>query len=160
MARKYKQGWYRLINKDKFILPSDGFMNSYKEENGESYLNFKSSFELKAFRFADSNPAIVKFSIEPFAIKYLKPTDAKIHRYYIDMYLEFKSGDKFLVEIKPYSETIPPKQPKRLTQKSQINYQKAISTYLINQAKWAAAKEFAQKNNMRFIILTERELNL
>ena len=156
MGYKSRKGWYKIINKDKFIPPTDSFMKSFNES--EFSIEFKSSYELKGMRYADSNPAIVKFSIEPFAIQYLKPTDMKQHRYYIDMYLEFKSGDKFLVEIKPYCETIQPKLPKKSTPKSQFNYQKALQTYAINQSKWQAAKIFAQKNNMRFIILTEKEL--
>lgn len=156
MARHFKQGWYNILNISKFMPPSDKFMKSFNESTQS--VNYKSSYELRAFKYADMHPSILKWSIEPFAIQYIKPTTQKVHRYYIDMYLEFKSGDKFLVEIKPFSETKPPRKPSKKTDKSILNYNRAIQTYLINQAKWKAATEFAQVNNMKFIILTEKDL--
>jgi hypothetical protein len=155
---KYKQTWYSIINKHKFIPPTDKTMKGFKIVNESVQVFSRSSYELRAFRYADSNPAITKWSAEPFAIHYVKPTDFKKHRYFVDMYLEFVSGDKYLVEIKPYNETQPPKTPKRKTPKSEVNFKKAQETYAINQCKWEAAKHFAAQNNMKFIILTEKEL--
>lgn len=153
MYKSY-QGWYKLLNPNKFIKPIDEHMQSFKEGHAE----YKSGLELKAMKYADYNKHIVKWSLEPFHIKYLKPTDGKVHRYYIDLYLEFSSGDRFLVEIKSKSETIPPRKPNKKTDKAIRNYQIALQTYAVNQAKWKAAEEFAAKNKMRFIILTEDEL--
>lgn len=154
MYNSYK-GWYQLLNPNKFIKPIDEYMQSYKD----GHVNFKSRLELKAIKYADFNKHIISWSIEPFNIKYVKPTDGKIHRYFIDLFLEFSSGDKFLVEIKPKSETLPPKKPTKNTQKASMNYQLALQTYAINQAKWKAAEEFAALNKMKFIILTDEELN-
>ena len=152
---KYKQGLYRIVNEDKFIEPIDNTMQSH---NKKGYVEYKSSYELQAFRFMDANPHIKKWSAEPFAIKYIKPTDNQPHRYYIDLFIEFNNGKKFLVEIKPSSETKPPKPPKKQTQKAHNNYMKALETFEINKAKWKFAKEFAKSKNMEFIILTEKEL--
>lgn len=157
MIKSYK-GWYTLINPEKFIKPIDTYMQSFRLNEDKIQLNYKSSLELKVFRYADFNKSIKKFSIEPFAIKYLKPTDGKYHRYYIDVFLELVTGEKILVEIKPKSETIPPKKPKKDTVKSRISYQKARQTYAINKAKWDAAKLFAKENNMIFTILTDEDL--
>lgn len=154
MAYKNKTGWYNVINKEKIIIPLDEHMGSFK--NG--YFKYKSSLELIALKYFDTNPNIVKFSLEPFHIKYIKPTDGKIHRYYIDFYIEFSSGEKFLVEVKPFSQIIPPKKSKKNTEKSLRNFKKAQMTWKINSAKWAAAGEYCSKNNMRFIFLTEKEL--
>lgn len=154
MHNSYK-GWYQLLNPNKFIKPIDEYMQSYKD----GHVNFKSRLELKAIKYADFNKHIISWSIEPFNIKYVKPTDGKIHRYFIDLFLEFSSGDKFIVEIKPKSETLPPKKPTKNTQKASMNYQLALQTYSINQAKWKAAEEFAALNKMKFIILTDEELN-
>lgn len=149
-----KQGWYTVFNTDKIIVPLDETMGSYK--NG--HFLYKSSLELNVLRFCDANPSIIKFSLEPFAIKYIKPTDHKLHRYYIDFFIQFSTGDRFLVEVKPYSQISSPKKPKTKTEKSQRNYQIALRTYAINTAKWNAAKEFCRKNDMKFIFLTEKEL--
>lgn len=154
MYNSYK-GWYQLLNPDKFIKPIDEHMQSYKD----GCVNYKSRLELKSIKYADFNKHIVSWSLEPFNIKYIKPTDGKVHRYFIDLFLEFSTGDKFLVEIKPKSETVPPKKPSKNTQKAALNYQLALQTYAINQAKWKAAKEFAALNKMKFIILTDEELN-
>ena len=147
-------GWYKLLNPDKFIKQLDEHMKSYK--NGHIY--YRSSLELRAFKYADINKHIVNFSIEPFPINYLKPSDGKQHRYYIDLFLVFSTGDKFLVEIKPKAETIEPKKPKAKTSKSLYRYQQAMLTYVINQAKWQAARVFAAENNMKFIIITDEDL--
>jgi len=154
MFKNVKSGWYRLVNPSKFIKPIDEHMKSYKE----GHVNYKSSLELSAIRYADFNKHITRWSLEPFAIKYLKPIDGKYHRYYIDLVLEFVSGDKFLVEVKSSGETKPPRKPKKKTEKALINYQKALQTYYVNKAKWEAAEEFAKNNGFRFIILTEEQL--
>ena len=64
---------------------------------------------------------------------------------------------KFAVEIKPYSQTIPPKISSKRTVLTE-SLKKKVDTYVINQAKWEAAKKFCSKNNMSFIILTEKQL--
>ena len=155
MYKNVKQGWYRLLNPEKFIKPIDELMKSYKD----GHVNYKSSLELKAVRYADWNKDVVKWSLEPFPIQYLKPTTGKFHRYYIDLVLEFRNSEKFLVEIKPLSQTKPPTKPRKNTSKAQLNYARALETYLVNQAKWAAAKSFGETNGFKFIILTEKELN-
>ena len=76
----------------------------------------------------------------------------------MDFFIEFSNGQKVIVEIKPFSETIEPKKPSKKTEKALLNYQKALQTFAINTAKWNAAKKFAQQNNFKFIVLTEREL--
>jgi len=152
-----KTGWYKLVNPEKFIQPIDDHMHSFNESNMS--VQYKSSLELKAIRYCDANPYVAKFSVEPYHIKYIKPTDGKIHRYFIDLFIAFTSGDKFLVEIKSKGETQPPKKPSKNTQKALMNYQKALQTYAINSAKWSAAHEFAAINKMRFIILNEDQLN-
>lgn len=154
MAYKSYQGWYKLVNPEKFVKPLDEHMKSFKD----NAVNYKSKLELIAFKYADFNKHIKSWSVEPFPIYYIKPTDKKRHRYYIDLVLEFTSGDKFLIEVKSSSETKPPKQPKTKTKKSMARYHKALETYSVNQAKWTAARQFAKENNMRFSILTEKEL--
>jgi len=155
MYETAKQGWYKILNQEKFIKPIDEHMKSFKD----GHVNYKSSLELKAIRYCDYNKHIVKWSLEPFNVRYLKPTDGKVHRYYIDFFIEFSTGDKFLVEVKSKGETVPPKKPKKATDKSIMRYQKAIQTYAVNCAKWEAAKKFAQERGLRFVILTEEELN-
>lgn len=153
-----KQGWYSVINIDKVIKPADNYMKSCIIKENTIKLNYKSSIELKAFRYCDMNKYIVRYGIEPFAIPYVKPTTGKIHRYYIDIFIEFSTNDKFLVEVKSSSETKPPRKPSKKTIKAIENYNKALETYMINKSKWEAARNFAKERNLKFIILTENEL--
>jgi len=146
---------YVLKNPEKFIKPKDSYMKSYNESTNQVLA--KSNLELKAFMYFDNSESTTKWSLEPFAIKYISPKDNKVHRYYPDCFVEMKST-KFLVEIKSSNETEYPKKPKKVTTKSKRNYNKALQTFAINQAKWKAAKEFCDMNKLRFIIVTEKQL--
>jgi hypothetical protein len=121
-----------------------------------------SSWEERFFQFCDFNPAVKKWSSEPFPIPYFNELDQKVHNYYVDLYMEYQdSGGKIkkvLVEIKPLKETMMPKKPAKKTPRSEANYDKAVGTFLINQAKWASAKAFCDKNCIDFKIITEKEL--
>jgi len=153
---KPKQGIFIPKNIEKYILVENA------QNNGR--IEYRSSWELMFMNWCDMNEAVIKWSSEPFAIHYIKPTDAKKHKYYIDFYFEAKNSKgeiiKYIIEIKPYSETKPPELPKRKTEKSMMNYHKKLMTYQINQAKWNAAKKFAEENGLNFMIITEYELGI
>lgn len=156
--KKYHQGWYPLTNPQKYIKPADGYMKSTKLYEGKIFIQYKSSLEKNAIKYADLNPKVAKWSQEPFCIQYIKPLDNKAHRYFIDMFIEFVNGSKVIIEIKPYSQTIAPKKPKKMTQKQIINYKEEVMTYIVNKAKWESANKFAVSKGMKFIILTEQQL--
>lgn len=69
-----------------------------------------------------------------------------------------KNGEikKFLIEVKPHSQTLPPVQKNKKT-KSLI-YQQA--EYVKNQAKWQAAEAFCKAKGSTFVIITEKQLGL
>jgi hypothetical protein len=67
-----------------------------------------------------------------------------------------KEIKEYLVEIKPYVQTLEPKRPKKITE----SYVNTVKTYLINSAKWNAAKKYAEKQGMSFIVITENHLFL
>lgn len=161
MYNSAKQGWYRVLNPNKFInqmQESKTVMKSTRIVEGFLEINFKSSLELQCIRYCDMNIHITKFSLEPFCIPYLSPKDGKIHRYFIDFFIEFSNGQKFLVEVKSSGETVSPKIPGKKTEKAILNYQKALQTFAVNTAKWESAKSFCKEKGLSFIILTEKEL--
>lgn len=123
-------------------------------------IKYRSGYEKKFFHFADLNNNIIKVNSEGIIIPYINPISKKISKYYMDITFKTNNNKVFLVEIKPYSQTKFPKKPKNKTEKSKLNYIKAIETYSINKAKWAAAKEFATLRNWIFKIITEKELGL
>lgn len=92
-----------------------------------------------------------------YPIKYYSQVDRKIRRYFIDFIVKLKDERTLAIEIKPYSQTIPPVINKK---KKKETLQEEILTYQINQDKWAAAHEWCEKNGFQFLILTERELGI
>jgi len=61
---------------------------------------------------------------------------------------------KFLIEIKPHAQTLPPVQTRNT--KSLLRRQ---GEYIKNQKKWEAARAFAAKHGSEFVVLTEKHLN-
>ena len=140
--------------------------NFYTPTNPEKYIGdlkeivFRSSWERHFFQYCDSSPSVVRWSSEPFPIQYWDESSLKNRRYFPDAYVEIKeaSGEikKYLVEIKPYKQTIPPKEGKKKTR----TYVNECATYLKNKSKWQYAEEFCNKNGLKFLILTEQNLGL
>jgi hypothetical protein len=82
-----------------------------------------------------------------------------VSRYFVDsnITLKTKNGEfkKYLIEIKPSIQTMPPK-PSRNT-KSLLRRQ---AEYVKNRAKWEAAMAWCKKKGYEFTILTEKHLGL
>lgn len=80
-----------------------------------------------------------------------------MHRYFVDFGIAMRSKDgsikKYLVEVKPFKETIPPTGKRKTKQLIE-----ALATYSVNQSKWDAAREWAKKNGMEFEIFTEKNM--
>lgn len=154
-----KRGLYKLLNPEKFMPPVDNYMSSTcLNESGDLCVLFKSSLEMRAFKYADFNKFVTKWSLEPFAIPYIKPEDMKRHRYYPDLFMEFENGEKFIVEIKSSTERSKPAVPLYKTAQSVQRYAKDCLTYATNCAKWKAAEDFCRLRGYHFTVLTEREL--
>lgn len=121
---------------------------------------YRSNYELVAFRFFDLNPNVLEWSSEETIIPYANPLTGRVSRYFVDVYAKMKDKNgeikKYLIEIKPHSQTLPPVQKNRKTKS--LVYQQA--EYVKNQAKWQAATEWCSKKNMTFVILTEKHLGL
>jgi hypothetical protein len=127
-----------------------------KEKYAGDYtkVKYRSLWERNAFRWLDANPNVVKWSSEEIVIPYRWKVDKKVHRYYMDLYIEWNNGEKVLVEIKPKKETAPPKEPTRKTKR----YINEVTTYIKNSDKWEAAKHYAHARGWRFEIWTEETL--
>lgn len=144
----------------------------YKVLNPEKYsgdLNnvvMRSSWETKFAQFCDTNPNILAWGSEHAGtiINYISPRDNAYHRYFPDFVIRMRqnTGDvkTILIEVKPHAETLPPKKPSKATAKASKSYKEAAMTYLVNQAKWKAAKIWCDQNGALFKIMTEYELGL
>jgi hypothetical protein len=134
--------------------------NPQKYSGDPTNIIMRSSWETRFANWCDVNPSIVKWVSEETIIPYRCGTDNKIHRYFVDFKIVVKesSGNlkTYLVEIKPYKQTIPPVFPGRQTQR----YLQESFAYIKNQSKWEAAKTYAKERGWEFIKLTEHELGL
>jgi hypothetical protein len=142
--KRYKQGIYRPKNPQKFI--------------GKEAI-YRSGLELKFMIFCDNNPNVVRWGSENVIVQYFDPCTKKVRKYYIDNYVMIKEGEiikKYLVEVKPHKQTQEPKVTKRRN-KAHLLYEQ--QQYATNQSKFHYAREYAKKNGMEFIIITEKELN-
>ena len=109
---------------------------------------------------SDNNPSVIKWLSEETVIPYRCPTDNRIHRYYIDFKIKVRTKEDkiktYLVEVKPHKQTLPPDYPGRQTRR----YLTESLTFMKNQAKWKAAREFCKDRGYEFVIITENELGL
>jgi hypothetical protein len=118
----------------------------------------RSSWEVKFLNWCDSNSSVISYSSEETIVPYRSPVDQKVHRYYLDAKIKVKTADgilkTYLVEIKPFVQTLPPQKPKRQSK----GYLKECATFMVNQSKWEAAEIWAKDRGWEFIILTEKQL--
>src|SRR5271157_2339718 len=102
---KYLQGKFRPRNPEKYRGNVNGIF-------------FRSSWELHLLKWLDTNENILEYSSEETIIPYFFPVDQKFHRYYVDFLIKVKQTDgkikEFLIEVKPWIQTQPPKVPKRV----------------------------------------------
>jgi len=140
---KYRQGIFVPKNQNKFI--------------GTKAI-YRSGLELKFFRFCDENPNILRWSSEQVVVPYISPLDGRVHRYFVDNFIIIKEGNgevkKYLVEIKPSKQTQAP--TTKYKKKQHLIYEQ--TQWAINSSKWEAARLWASKHGMTFLILTEKDL--
>ena len=140
-------------------------INSSKYMGKTRFAVCRSSWEIVVCRWLDSNPSVVQWKSEPFGIPYIDPSQRNKHgqlkkrMYYPDFLAKIQnrhgSLQIWLIEVKPYKETIPPTVTKRKAKKTQIN---EARTWDINQAKWRAATHYCQSKAWKFKILTEKQI--
>jgi hypothetical protein len=143
--KRFKQGFYNPIHPEKYL--------------GKGPIVYRSGLELKFMLWCDRTDTILKWSSESVKIPYYDSVKKKKRTYYVDNYVEILEGNqikKYLIEIKPHSQTVQPKQSKR-KKRSTVLYEQL--QWANNNDKWPSAREFAKKRGMEFIIITEKELN-
>jgi len=138
----------------------------YKPTHPEKYIGdvnniiWRSTWEKTFLSYCDLNESILEYSSEEISIPYFDPTTNRMRRYFPDVYIKVKDIDgkikKYLIEIKPKRQTVPPQKPQRQSKK----YLNEVYMYAKNEAKWKAAKEFCKDNGWEFKIITENELGI
>ncbi len=108
-----------------------GWFNSTKMNKTMFY---RSSWEMKVCEYLENNIDVTYYNIEPFLMPYIDAEGLNRHTK-VDFYVEHK-GKKFIFEVKP----------------------SAFLETGNTPFKIKAYEEYANKNNMSFILITEKEL--
>lgn len=121
---------------------------------------YRSLWERNCMRYFDQNPSILGWSSEELIVPYKSPIDGRWHRYFPDFVIKVRNKygttETIVIEVKPYKETKEPIKKSRITKQ----YLYEVQTWGINQAKWKAAQEYCDDRKWKFMILTEKELNI
>ena len=98
---------------------------------------FRSGWEKSYMCYLDSHPEVQTWTYEKMIIEYVSnKSTGRTRKYYPDFYVEYKSGEKVIVEIK---------QKRKLAQ-------------LSTRKKIMAAEQWCRFNSVTFKIITEIEL--
>lgn len=142
------------------------FKGRYRVKNPSKYRGdihtvvYRSLWELRFMKWCDDTESILEWGSETVVIPYISPLDRKVHRYFVDFFVKVKNRNeeiqKYLIEIKPEKFTKPPEIPKKKTKK----FIDEVLQFGVNDAKWKAAFEYCKDRNLKFMILTEKDLGL
>ena len=138
MAR-FAQGKFTLKNPDKYI--------------GGRTPTYRSSWEFAFMRMCDTNESITKWASESIRIPYRNPFTGKYTIYVPDFFIVYndKTGKQHveLIEVKPANHTF----------KEQLGNSKVNKLhYVVNQAKWGAARAYCKQKGMIFRVVNEGDI--
>jgi hypothetical protein len=135
---KYANGFYQVINADKYI--------------GKKTPHYRSGWENTFMRFCDLNPAILQWASESIHINYRNPFTNKMTIYVPDFLIIYvdKGGAQHaeVVEIKPSTQTT--MEAARSTRDQ--------AAAILNMCKWEAARAWCKAQGMTFRIVTEKDI--
>jgi hypothetical protein len=129
-----------------------------KYNGNSSNIIYRSLWERKFCVYCDLNENVLEWQSEEKCVPYRSPIDNRIHRYFPDFLIKVKEPDgsikKYMIEIKPKKQTVPPPKPKRQTK----GYISEVYEYAKNQSKWEAAREWCADRGYEFKVITEDDL--
>lgn len=136
---RFAQGKFVLKNPEKYI--------------GGRTPTYRSSWEFHFMRMCDTNDSITKWASEAVRIPYRNPLTGKHTIYVPDFFLVYvdRTGKQHveLVEVKPANQAFGEK-----LGSSKVNK----LHYVVNQAKWQAARAYCKQKGMSFRIVTENDI--
>jgi hypothetical protein len=139
MSLKFSKGGFSLKNPEKYI--------------GTKMPIYRSSWEMSVMLFCDNNPSVQQWSSESVKIPYRDPLTGKQTVYVPDFLVVYLDKNQKrhaeLWEIKPANQTLIEKVGKNPYNQAQ---------FVKNQAKWAAASMWCQKQGIKFRILNEGDI--
>lgn len=145
MNEKFKKGIYEPINKEKY--------------RGRRYPIYRSQWELYLMQRLDKSKYVIEWVCEPYPIIYMNPVKGRPTRYYPDFLVTYLdvNGVKHqdMIEVKPFKQTVPPVNTGKKRKSTLLieNY-----NWVINNAKWEAARKYCASRGINFVLYTEREI--
>lgn len=138
MAR-FAQGKYNLKYPEKYV--------------GTKTPTYRSSWEFAFMKFCDEHPNVDKWASESVKIPYINPLTGKQTVYVPDFFIAYadKGGKSRveLIEVKPSNQTLREKVG---------NSKHNQAHYILNQAKWTAARAWCKQKGIFFRIITENDI--
>jgi hypothetical protein len=136
---RFAQGKFTLKNPDKYI--------------GGRTPTYRSSWEFAFMRMCDTNDNITQWASEAIKIPYRNPFTGKHTIYVPDFFIVYadRNGKQHveLIEVKPANQTV----------KEQIGNSRANKAhYVLNQAKWGAARAYCKQKGMYFRVVNEGDI--
>jgi len=136
---RFAQGKFNLKNPEKYI--------------GNRTPTYRSGWEFTFMKFCDEHPAVAKWASEAIRIPYRNPLSGKHTIYVPDFFIVYndrKGKQRIeLIEVKPSNQA----------RKDKLGRSKHNQAHwIVNQAKWEAARAYAKQNKMLFRIVTEEDI--
>lgn len=136
---KFAQGKYTVKNPKKYV--------------GGKSPTYRSSWEFAFMRFCDLNESVTQWASEAISIPYRNPLSGKMTIYVPDFFIVYqdRNGKQQveLVEVKPKSQTF---------QENTGNSKHNKLHFVVNQAKWGAAKAWCKQKGIVFRIINEGDI--
>jgi len=136
---RFAQGKYNLQNPDKYV--------------GNRTPTYRSSWEFAFMRFCDSHPNVNKWASEAIKIPYRNPFTGKYTIYVPDFFISYVDANgkshAEVIEVKPLNHTIKEKLGRSKSNRAH---------YVLNQAKWEAARAWCKQQNITFRIVSEEDI--
>ena len=135
----FAQGKFNLKNPQKYI--------------GTKTPTYRSGWEFTFMKFCDEHPSVSQWASEAIRIPYRHPFTGKHTIYVPDFFIAYadKGGKQRveLIEVKPSSQA----------RKEKLGRSKSNQAhYVINQAKWEAARAWCKQKGIYFRIVTEEDI--
>lgn len=136
---RFAQGKFTLKNPEKYI--------------GTRTPTYRSGWEFTFMKFCDEHPSVSQWASEAIRIPYRNPFTGKQTIYVPDFFIAYsdKSGKQRveLIEVKPSNQTL----------REKLGNSRANQAhYVINQAKWTAARAWCKQKGILFRIVTEQDI--
>jgi len=136
---RFAQGKFQLKNPQKYV--------------GTKTPTYRSGWEFTFMKFCDEHPAVAQWASEAVRIPYRHPFTGKFTIYVPDFFIVYtdKKGKEHveLIEVKPSNQTF----------KENLGRSKANQAhYVINQAKWQAARAYSKQKGITFRVINEGDI--